>query len=55
MEGEYSAMSKKMDEKRSLIQALQANSAQLNTQKKQLAIEVEHIRIENVMNIYKVN
>ena len=48
MEGEYAAISKKMDEKRNLIQALQANSAQLNSQKKQLAIEVEHTRLENV-------
>lgn len=48
MEGEYTMLSKKIDDQTRALHTLQDYSAQNEVQKKQLAIEVEHIRLENV-------
>lgn len=56
MEGESAAITKKINEKVRLLHAAKENNIQNNIQKKQLAIEVEQIRIENVkVTCYKLN
>ncbi len=48
MEGESASIAKKINEKVRFLHAAKENNIQNNIQKKQLAIEVEQIRIENV-------
>jgi len=55
MEGEHAALTKKINEKVRILHAAKENNIQNNIEKKQLAIEVEQIRIENEDYITKFN
>ena len=48
MEGESAAMGRKIDEKVRAIRIWREGSSESDIQKKQLSIEVEHTRLENV-------